>query len=70
MITVAANNLEKNAPEQISLFSEEIDISREKSKKREKAVDKIRQKYGNQSIVNGAIIGSDIGIFEKKKNDK
>jgi len=70
MITVAANNLEKNVPEQISLFSEEIDVSREKSKKREKAVDKIRQKYGNQSIVNGAIIGSDIGIFEKKKNDK
>lgn len=68
MITLCATGLVKESAEQISLFSEEVDLSREKSKKRENAVDKIRQKCGNESILNGAIIGSDIGIF--KKTDK
>ena len=44
--------------------------TREKSKKRETAVDKIRQKFGNNAILSGAVIDSDIGIydFEKGKN--
>jgi hypothetical protein len=52
---------------QIDLFSEDKEEIREKSKNREKAVDKIRQKYGNESIFNGAVIESDIGIYKNKE---
>jgi hypothetical protein len=38
----------------------------EKDKKQEETVDKIRQKYGRESITNGAILTTDIGIKDKK----
>jgi DNA polymerase-4 len=71
MITVAAANLirRENASEQISFFDSKININRKKSEKRDIAIDKIRQKYGDASIVNGAIIDSDIGIYHKKQRD-
>lgn len=71
MITVSATNLERreNASEQISFFDVNTNEKREKSEKRDNAVDKIRQKYGSSSIVNGAIIDSDIGIYDKKQRD-
>lgn len=71
MITVAATNLMRRygTAEQISFFENKIDIKREKSEKIDNAVDKIRQKYGNSSIVNGSIIDSDIGIYNKKHRD-
>ncbi len=68
MITVTASSL-VNADmvaEQIGFFDEHSDEKRKKSKKREETVDKIRQKHGNAAIMNGAIMDSDIGIYEPK----
>ena len=70
-LTVTAGNLIKDdsyAP-QISLFDNVVDESREKSKKKENAVDKIRQKYGNDSIIKGAIIDTDLGIYHAPNSD-
>ncbi len=70
-LTVTAGNLIKDdsyAP-QISLFDNVVDESREKSKKKENAVDKIRQKYGNNSIIKGAIIDTDLGIYHAPNSD-
>ena len=69
MITISVTGLERSSLEQMDLFANEDDTIREKSKKRENAIDKIRQKYGNESIINGAIMNSDIGIFTLK-NEK
>ncbi len=66
MITVSATNLSKGYAEQIDLFSGDSEKTREKNENREKAVDKIRQKYGTESIINGAILDSDIGIYNSK----
>ena len=54
---------------QISLF-EDSSSKREKYEKREVAVDKIRQKFGNESIINGAIIDSDIGLYDSKSKKR
>ena len=74
MITVAASNLVKGVvAEQISLFDDGLGDKREKKKNAEKAVDKIRQKYGFGSIIKGAVIDSDIGIYtarDKKTDDE
>ena len=70
MITVSATNLTKGYMEQIALFSCDNEENREKDKKRENAVDKIRQKYGNESIVNGAVLDSDIGIYDFRNKKK
>ena len=71
MITVSATGLmrRESSSEQISFFDGNVNVKREKSEKRDNAVDKIRQKYGNASIINGAIIDSDIGIYNKKQRD-
>lgn len=70
MLTVTGTNLvrEDMVAEQIDFFSEGMDsANREKSKKREETVDKIRQKFGDDAILNGAIIDTDIGIYNKEK---
>ena len=68
MLTVSAANLVRSdmVAEQISFFGEKEDKKRKINSKRENAIDKIRQKYGADSIVNGAILDSDIGIYEPK----
>ena len=74
MITVSASNLVRadSLAEQISLFDEAPTAKREKDTKREKAIDKIRQKYGAEAILNGAVIDSDLGIYSRntEKNKK
>ena len=72
MITVAASSLIKkeNLNEQMSFFEDDSEKQREKYEKKENAVDKIRQKFGGASIVNGAVLGSDIGITDKGKNKR
>ena len=69
MITVTASNLIHKSciNEQISFFPETNDKQREKYEKMENAVDKIRQKYGGDAIINGAVLDSDIGVFTKTK---
>ena len=68
MITVHASNLVKRdmLAQQISIFDDSGMKQREKNGKVENAIDKIRQKYGNESILNGAVFESDIGIYDKK----
>ena len=67
MLTVTATNLVRSdmSAEQIGFFDENSDAEREKNKKREETIDKIRQKYGNDSLVNAAAINTDIGIYER-----
>lgn len=69
MLTVTATGLlhADEVVEQLDIFSPPNDESEKKTQKRENAVDIIRQKYGNDAIVPGAVIGTDIGIYQKKR---
>jgi hypothetical protein len=71
MLTVTATNLvhSDSFAEQIDLFGEEDYKEREKSKKKEETVDKIRQKHGTASILQGSVMSSDIGIFKVGYDD-
>ncbi len=71
MITVSASGLIKSeaGADQTSIFDDTNVIDKKsKNKKRENAVDIIRQKYGKDAIINGAVIGTDIGIYNANKN--
>lgn len=69
MITVTATNLvrKEGLAEQIDMFGQANDKKREKSGKRENALDEIRKKFGTDSIVRAAVIDSDIGMYDKNK---
>lgn len=71
MITVSASNLVRRdmSAVQISMFDDGLTERRKKGEKKENAVDKIRQKYGNQAILNGAIMISDIGIYDRSEEN-
>lgn len=68
MLTVTATSLARaeDVAEQIDMFGEENYKKREKDKKKEETVDKIRQKYGVTSLVHGSIIDTDLGIYQPK----
>ena len=70
MITVTASNLVRSEMvcEQIDMFAPAANITRDKSKKREETIDKIRQKHGITSIVMGSVMDSDIGVFDSDKD--
>ena len=72
MLTVTATGLTRAdmVAEQITLFDDTTDNTREKSKKREEAVDKIRQKFGGASISHGSFIDSDLGIYKSKTEER
>jgi DNA polymerase-4 len=74
MLTVAAVNLVSlnSLSEQISLFDNVYEKDRDKKRKSEKTIDKIRQKYGDSAIIKGAVLDTDLGIYTapKKKNIK
>ena len=72
MLTVSAQNLLHSDTEtsQLSLFDTDDDEKRIKKKNAEIAVDKIRQKYGKDAMIKGAVLGSDIGIFSAPKKNK
>lgn len=73
MLTVTASSLLKGDEivDQIGFFDEEAnDDKREKTKKREQIVDKIRQKYGDKSILNAALIDSDMGLYDRDEGEK
>lgn len=70
MLTVTATGLVNAATTytQLDLFSPiDAEALREKDKKKEETVDKIRQKFGTLSISNGAFYDTDIGVGIKKK---
>lgn len=72
MITVTATNLvhPEALAEQIDMFAPTVYEDREKLKKREETIDKIRQKYGDAAITQDAIMKSDIGIISPKDDKK
>ena len=72
MLSVCATGLvyKDGGCEQISFFeSDEINEKRERIQKRERAIDSIRRRFGSDSIVNGAIIDTDLGIYSKSTKD-
>ena len=72
MLTVTAQNLTRSefSSEQIDMFGMQDEARREKDKKEEETVDKIRQKFGGLSITNGAILTTDIGIKNRKSKQE
>lgn len=72
MITVTAQNLVKAeaVAQQIDFFGAADEKKREKSGKRECAVDEIRKKYGTTSIMRASVFGSDIGVYTKEEENK
>ena len=70
MLTVAATNLVKAEAVsiQLSLFEDDDNPKRDKNRKTEKTVDKIRQKYGGDAIIKGAVLDTDIGIYTAHKD--
>ncbi len=71
MLTVTAVNLVHSDmyAEQIDLFGDDEYNDREKSKKREETIDKIRQRYGASAILQGSVIASDIGIYDATEDN-
>lgn len=69
MITISVSGLIKKSSSvtQISFFEKACEQDREKIEKTEITVDKIRQKFGFESILKGAVLSSDIGILSDKK---
>ena len=64
MLTVTATGLiESSSAVQLDIFTSNNDY--EETSKRDNAVDKIRQKFGNDAIVNASVIKTDIGIYKK-----
>lgn len=62
LITITAINLcDENQAQQLSLFSDE-NISTEKEEKAERAMDDIREKFGDGAINFGSVIKNDIGL--------
>lgn len=72
MLTVAATSLIKKEAltTQLSLFGENENSQREKHRKSEKTIDKIRQKYGDEAIIKGAVLDTDIGIYTAPNRKK
>ena len=72
MLTLSATNLVRRdtIATQMSFFDDGSEKKRKKSGKKENAVDKIRQKFGSDSIINASFIDSDIGIYDKKTKNK
>ena len=70
MLTVCATNLLKKemSKTQLSFFEDNSEEQREKDKNIENAVDKIRQTFGEEAILNGAVLETDIGIYESRHN--
>ena len=65
MLTVSVTNLLRTdqVASQLSIFEDTDKPKRAKRLKKEIAVDKIRQKYGKESIIKGAVLDTDLGIY-------
>lgn len=71
MITVCATGLTcgMRDGEQMDMFSASSDTAREKALNKEKAIDKLRQKYGGTAVVRASYIENDIGIIADDVTD-
>ena len=66
-ITVAVSQLTDHTGlrEQMSFFTDEKEeLARERTGKREAAVDRIRERFGTTSILRASVIGNDFGLFD------
>ena len=62
LITVTAINLcDENQAQQLSLFADE-NINTDKEERAERAMDDIREKFGDSAISFGSVIKNDIGV--------
>lgn len=69
MLTVTATNLSdanEHHCEQLDIFGSNDNQNGKNEAKKDIAIDKIRQKYGSDSIVNASIIGTNLGIYKNK----
>ena len=64
MLTVTGSGIvpENDAGEQLSLFEKGSAEKREKQEHLETALDKIREKFGRDSLLFGSVLGNDLGI--------
>ncbi len=71
MLTVTAANLCRadRVVEQLDFFDTGSEKKRSKVKKREQTVDKIRQKYGSDSILSGSSMSGELGLHEQKQGE-
>ena len=53
----------------MDMFSASSDTAREKALNKEKAIDKLRQKYGGTAVVRASYIENDIGIIADDVTD-
>ena len=65
MLTVTATGLvhAESVCEQLDMFAPVNNTQRDKNKKIEETIDRIRQKHGWSSVLAGSVIDSDIGIY-------
>ncbi len=70
MLSVGCTNFSSDdAPEQLSMFTDDAAPKKEKQRKLEEAVDAIRHKFGKGSISFGQTMHSDIGRVDSKTDE-
>lgn len=68
-ITITASRFHESGGEQLSLFApQEPSGDPEKRQRLEQAVDRVRDRYGRQSVSFGRILHNDIGVGKKSTN--
>jgi DNA polymerase-4 len=70
MLTITGQNLTTGDGEQLSMFAGTADASHRKRERIERAVDKIRGKYGRDAISLAASIREDIGVGHLARDDE
>lgn len=70
LMSVALTNLTRGEEEQLSLFEDESRPEREKSTKKDRAVDALRSKYGSDIIQRGTVLSSGIRVARKFKGSQ
>lgn len=70
MITATVTGLiSSNSATQLDMFCEEDSSAREKSLNKEKAIDKLRQKFGPSAIIRASLVDNSIGDFVDSDDD-
>jgi len=67
-LTITGENLipaDQTQSVQLSLFDEPDNPKSERAEKLEKAIDEIRSRYGGKAVIQGNILGNDLGIRDK-----
>lgn len=70
MITITGANLTEETAAQLSLFRPNDDERSSKLEKLERAVDGVRQKFGNSAVTFGRVYGNSIGVETDEDQEK